>query len=60
MCEFGMITWNQNMDIAKDANTMFDTSNYELERPLPWGKNKNIIGLMKDKLGRKVMTEFAS
>ena len=31
----------------------FDTSDYELERSLPKGKNKNVIGLMKDELGGK-------
>ena len=28
-----------------------DTSNYELDRSLAKGKNKKVIGLMKDKLG---------
>ena len=36
--------------IAKDIETRFKTSNYELKRPLPRGKNK-VIGLMKDELG---------
>ena len=49
-------------DIAEDVETRFDTSNYELEcsfidRPLPKGKNKKIIGLMKDELGGKIMTK---
>ena len=35
-------------DIAKDVETMFDTSSYELDRPLPKGKTKKVIGLMKD------------
>ena len=35
-------------DIAEDVETRFDTSNYELDRALPKGKNKNVIGLMKD------------
>ena len=30
-------------DIAKDIDTRFDTSNFELNRPLPKGKNKNVI-----------------
>ena len=38
--------------------TRFDTSNYELDRPLPKGKNKNVIGLMRDELGGKIMTKF--
>ena len=45
-------------DIAEDAQIRFDTSNYELDRPLPKVKNKKIIGLMKDKLGGKMMTKF--
>ena len=27
-------------DIAENVETRFDTSNYELDRPLPKGKNK--------------------
>ena len=45
-------------DIAEDVETRFDTSNYELDRPLPKGKNKKVIGLMKDELGGKVMVKF--
>ena len=37
-----------------------DTSNYEVSRPLPTGKNKKVTGLMKDELGRKIMTEFVA
>ena len=37
-------------DIAENAETRFDTSNFELDRPLPKGKNKEVIGLMKDGL----------
>ena len=32
---------------------IFDTSNYELGRPLPKGKSKKVIGLMKDEWGAK-------
>ena len=35
-------------DIANDVEKKFDTSNYEVNRPLPTGKNKKVIGLMKD------------
>ena len=35
-------------DIAKDVETRFDTSNYELDKLLPKGKIKKVIGLMKD------------
>ena len=37
-----------------------DTSNYECVRPLHKGKNKKVIGLMKDELGGKIMTEFVA
>ena len=45
-------------DIAEDVEARFDTSNYESDRPLPIGKNKKSIGLMKDELGGKVITKF--
>ena len=45
-------------DIANDVKNRFDTSNYEVNSPLPMGKNKKIIGLMKDELGGKIITEF--
>ena len=46
-------------DIASDVENRFDTSNY-VKRPLPMGKNKKVIGLMKDKLGGKIITEFVT
>ena len=42
-------------DIAEDLETRFDTANYELSRPLPKGKSKIFIGVMKDVLGGKIM-----
>ena len=47
-------------DIANDVEKKNDTSNYEVNRPLPTGKNKNVIGLMKDKLGGKIVAEFVA
>ena len=47
-------------DIANDVEKRFDTSNYECNRPLPIGKNKKVIGLMKDELGGKIITEFVT
>ena len=45
-------------DIAVDVERKYDTSNYTVERPLPMGKNKKVIGMMKDELGGKIMKEF--
>ena len=45
-------------DIVEDVEASFDTSNYELDRPLPKWTNKKVIWLMKDELGRKIMTKF--
>ena len=45
-------------DIVEDVETRSDTSNYELDRPLPKGKNKKVIGLIKDELGGKIVTKF--
>ena len=49
-------------DIADDVEKRFDTSNYdnECDRRLSKGKNKKVIGLMKDELGGKIMTKFAA
>ena len=47
------------LDIPKDVETRSDTSNYKLDRPLSKGKNKKVIRLIKDKLGREIMKEFA-
>ena len=49
--------------VAEEFETRFDTSNYELEcdsidRRLPKGKDKKVIGLIKDELGGKIMTKF--
>ena len=47
-------------DIANDVEKRFDTSNYKVDRQLPTGKNKKVIGLMKDELGGKIITEFVT
>ena len=47
-------------DIASDVENRFGTSNYEVNRLLPTGKNNKIIGLMKDELGGKIITEFVT
>ena len=45
-------------DFPEDVETRFDTSNYELDRPLPKGQNKKVIGLMKDEFGGEIMPKF--
>ena len=52
-------------DIADDVENRFDTSGYPDVpkdhvdfRPLPVGKNKKVLNMMKDELGGKIMTEF--
>ena len=46
-------------DIVDDVEDRFDTSGYNLSRPLPVGLNK-VIGLMKDEVGGEIMTEFVT
>ena len=47
-------------DISCDVEISYDTSNYDEndKRPLSIGKNKKVIGLFKDELGRRIMKEF--
>ena len=48
-------------DIVDDVEKKIDTSNYETNKPLPIGKNKKVLGLMKERLlGGKIMTEFVA
>ena len=35
-------------DIADDVEKRFDTSDCKVNRPLPTGKNKKVIGFMED------------
>ena len=48
--------------ITNDVERRFDTSKYDEknERPLPIGKNKKVIGLFKDELDGKILTEFCA
>ena len=47
-------------NIANDVEKRFDTSNYKINRLLPTGENKKVVGLMKDELGGNIMTEFVA
>ena len=63
LCYMDTDSWIINIktdDIYEDISNDVDTSNYEVSRPLPTVKNKKVIGLMKDELGGKIMTEFAA
>ena len=44
--------------LQKHVETRFHTSNCQLDRSLPKGKNKKVIGLMRYELGRKIIKEF--
>ena len=51
-------TCNIYKHIAEDVENRFGTSDYKLDKPLPNGENKNLIRLMRDELGSKIMTKF--
>ena len=44
-------------DIAEDVETRFDTLNYELDRPLPKGKNKKVIVLLEEQAQKSWKTK---
>ena len=59
-CYKSLLVWlHIYSGIAKDIEAIFDTLKYELDRPLPKGKYKKVIGLAKDELGGEIITEFA-
>ena len=49
---------NIKTEDVHDVEKRFDTSNYEVNRPLPIRKNKKLIGLITEELERKIMTEY--
>ena len=55
-----MRRWEDDVEDVdpEDVETRFNTSNYELDKPLPKVKNKKVIGLTKGELGGKIMTKF--
>ena len=63
MSEF-WYTYNQSTIMqssfkAEAVQARFDTPNYELDKPLPKGKSKKVIRLMKDESVGKIMKTFA-
>ena len=57
---FHVFTKDFYEDISNDVNEWFDTSNYgeNDKKPLPIGRNKKVIGKLKDELNGKIMKEF--
>ena len=53
-------TQDFNKDIEDGVKKRYDRSNYEADWPLPKEMNKNVIGLMKDELGKKIIIEFVA
>ena len=53
-----IITDDIYKDTAEDVETRYDTLNYELDRALPKGRNKKVIGLMKGELDGNIMAKF--
>ena len=45
-------------EISEDVEKRFNASNYEIDRPLPIGKNKKVIGVMNDKLIGQIRKKF--
>ena len=45
-------------DIAEDIKIRFNTSNFEIDRPLLKGKNKKVTGLLKAELGPQIIKKF--
>ena len=46
-------------DIAGDVKERFNTSGFTENIPILMGLNKKVIGLMKDELGGKIMTDLS-
>ena len=52
--------WKCLFWLAGDFEIRFDTLSYKLYRSLPLGKNKKVIGLIKDELGERITKEFVA
>ena len=51
---------NIYVNISKDVERRFYTSNYEIDRPLLKDKNKKVIGLMRDEFAGKITKDLSS
>ena len=45
-------------DTPNDVEKRPDTSNYEINRPFPKGRNKKVVGLMNDELEGKILSQI--
>ena len=48
------------LEILQMMFKKYDTSNFQVDRQLPKGMNKKVIGLMKHELRGKIITEFVT
>ena len=55
---FDLKTEDVYKDIVNNVKPRFDTLNYEVARLLQKAIKKKVIAVMKDELGRKIMTKF--
>ena len=53
-----VITTTPRRHSAEDVETRFDTSNFEIDRPLPEANNEKVIILMKEKLVGQIRKEL--
>ena len=49
---------NAYADFVEDVETKLDTSNYDVALPLNIGRNKKVIGVVKDELDGRIITKF--
>ena len=59
---YKMETEHYNRHVAKGVETNFETSGYlnDANRPLPIGKNKKVIPVMKYKVGGEIISKFVA
>ena len=56
MDTYRLIVYVKAADIYNDiAEDVYTTKNFEIDRPLPKGKDKKVIGLTKEELGGQII-----